>query len=153
MLLNLRRRHLDESQRAMVASKIANLGAGRPPKADGPGLFEETAPIEAVSQSAAADMLLARDEDGLTVVKYRNAVRPERLAAIEEREQARDRIDARVQDLREKEIFLAPFTPDDETTVEQAIQNMRRAGSAKPSTPAPAEPELAGELVTEEVAE
>lgn len=45
--LNLRRRHLDESQRAMVAASLANLGEGRP----------ETAQICAVSQTAAADML------------------------------------------------------------------------------------------------
>jgi len=46
--LNLKRRHLSESQRAMVASKLAKLPPGRP---------SETAPIEAVSQSQAADML------------------------------------------------------------------------------------------------
>ena len=46
--LNLRRRHLDESQRAMVAAKLANLGEGRP---------SNTAPIGAVSQSDAADLL------------------------------------------------------------------------------------------------
>jgi ParB/Sulfiredoxin domain len=42
---NLRRRHLNESQRAMVADKIANLKEGRP---------SSTAPIGAVSQSQAA---------------------------------------------------------------------------------------------------
>ena len=46
--LNLRRRHLDESQRALVAARIANLGEGRP---------SETAQISAVSQSDAADLL------------------------------------------------------------------------------------------------
>ena len=46
--LNLHCRHLNESQRAVVAAKIANLGEGRPNK---------TASIEAVSQDEAADML------------------------------------------------------------------------------------------------
>lgn len=45
---NLRRRHLSESQRAMVAAKLAQLGEGRPSK---------TAPIGAVSQDAAGEML------------------------------------------------------------------------------------------------
>jgi phage N-6-adenine-methyltransferase len=46
--LNLKRRHLDESQRAMVAAKIANMGEGRPSK---------TSPIGEVSQAQAAEML------------------------------------------------------------------------------------------------
>lgn len=46
--LNLHRRHLSESQRAMVAAKMANLPEGRP---------SETAQICAVSQSDAAEML------------------------------------------------------------------------------------------------
>jgi len=46
--LNLHRRHLDESQRAMVAGKLANLPAHRP---------TESAPIGAVTQDAAADLL------------------------------------------------------------------------------------------------
>jgi len=46
--LNLHRRHLDESQRAMVAARIANMAPGRP---------AETAEISAVSQSRAAQML------------------------------------------------------------------------------------------------
>lgn len=46
--LNLRRRHLSESQRAFVAAKLANLREGRP---------EKTAQNCAVSQDAAADML------------------------------------------------------------------------------------------------
>ena len=46
--LNLHRRHLNESQRAMVAARIANLQAGRP---------AETASIDAVSQGEAADRL------------------------------------------------------------------------------------------------
>ena len=46
--LNLHRRHLDESQRAMVAAKLAGMNEGRPSK---------TASIEAVSQTQAASML------------------------------------------------------------------------------------------------
>jgi N6-adenosine-specific RNA methylase IME4 len=45
---NLKRRHLNESQRAFVAAKLANLGEGRP---------SETASIEAVSQDDAAARL------------------------------------------------------------------------------------------------
>lgn len=46
--LNLHRRHLNESQRALVAAKLANLPEGRP---------SETAPIGAVSQTDAAGLL------------------------------------------------------------------------------------------------
>ena len=45
---NLKRRHLNESQRAMVAARLANLGEGRP---------SETAQISAVSQPDAARTL------------------------------------------------------------------------------------------------
>lgn len=46
--LNLRRRHLTESQRALIADSIAKMGEGRPP---------ETRPIGLVSQEQAAEML------------------------------------------------------------------------------------------------
>jgi N6-adenosine-specific RNA methylase IME4/ParB-like chromosome segregation protein Spo0J len=45
---NLRRRHLDDSQRAAIAAKLANMEEGRPDK---------TAPIGAVSQPQAAEHL------------------------------------------------------------------------------------------------
>lgn len=47
--LNLNRRHLDESQRAMVAAKLATLGNGRP--------SGETASLGALSKTAAATLL------------------------------------------------------------------------------------------------
>ena len=47
--LNLSRRHLDESQRAMVAAKIANI--------QGPGRQPDNAPIGAISQDSAGELL------------------------------------------------------------------------------------------------
>lgn len=46
--LNLHRRHLNESQRAMVAARIANMGRGRP---------EENPSIEGIKQPDAAKLL------------------------------------------------------------------------------------------------
>src|SRR5262249_37177203 len=46
--MNVRRRHLDESQRAMIAARLANMPQGRP---------EKTPSIEGVSQETAAQLL------------------------------------------------------------------------------------------------
>jgi hypothetical protein len=45
---NLKRRHLNESQRAMIAAKLANLDRGRP---------EENPPIGGISAKQASEML------------------------------------------------------------------------------------------------
>ena len=72
--LNLHRRHLSESQRAMVAEKIANLGEGRP---------RETSQICPVTQTQAASMLNV----SVGSVKSAKAVRtqgtPELVKAVE----------------------------------------------------------------------
>lgn len=71
---NLHRRHLSESQRAMVAAKVANLAEGRP---------SETAAIGAVSQSTAASQLnVSRGSvQRARVVQTRGA--PEVVEAVE----------------------------------------------------------------------
>ena len=77
--LNLKRRHLDESQRAMVAGRIATLGAHRPDKSD---------PIGAVSQPQAAEQLnISRH----SVQRARQVLKkgaPELIEAVERGEMA-----------------------------------------------------------------
>ena len=66
--LNLKRRHLSEEQRAMVAGRLANLEEGRP---------EKTAQICAVSQSDAAELM------GVSVPSVKRAVAVQRDGAPE----------------------------------------------------------------------
>lgn len=73
--LNLARRHLNESQRAMVAARLATMGEGRP---------KETAPIGAVSQPEAADLLnIARRSVQRARVVLDDGT-PELIAAVEQ---------------------------------------------------------------------
>jgi N6-adenosine-specific RNA methylase IME4 len=73
--LNLKRRHLNESQRQMVAAKLANLGEGRP---------INTAQTCAVSQEQAAELLNVsrRGVQNAKVVRRDGA--PELVAAVEQ---------------------------------------------------------------------
>lgn len=71
---NLSRRHLDESQRAMVAAKLANLKEGRP---------SETAQIYAVSQSDAADRLNVSRSSVQTAKAVIEKGEPELIEAVE----------------------------------------------------------------------
>ena len=73
--LNLKRRHLNEAQRAMVAAKIANLGEGRP---------KETAGIQAVSQSNAAELLNVSRDSVHQARKVQQQGTPELVKAVEQ---------------------------------------------------------------------
>jgi ParB-like chromosome segregation protein Spo0J len=77
--LNLHRRHLSESQRAMVAARIANLDEGRPGK---------TTAIAAVSQSQAAYMLNVSVDSLQRAKKVIVTGTPEIIAAVERGELA-----------------------------------------------------------------
>lgn len=75
--LNLHRRHLSESQRAMVAAKLANLSNG------GDRVSEQFANLQTVTQADAADML---NVSARTVANARRVVEggvPELVAAVE----------------------------------------------------------------------
>lgn len=72
--LNLHRRHLSESQRGMVAAKVANLSEGRP---------SETAQICAVSQELAAEMLNVSRRTVQAAVKVKDEGAPELVRAVE----------------------------------------------------------------------
>lgn len=79
--LNLKRRHLNESQRAMVASKIANMGKGNPTGAN--QYSGGNGSIELIPQEKAAEILNV----GVASVKRAKVVQeygtPELVAAVE----------------------------------------------------------------------
>jgi phage N-6-adenine-methyltransferase len=73
--LNLHRRHLDESQRSMVAAKIANL--------KGPGRPAEIGSIEPISQETAADLLNVSRSSVKRAAKVQEEAAPEVVEAVE----------------------------------------------------------------------
>jgi hypothetical protein len=73
---NLHRNHYSESQRAMVAAKLANMGEGRP--------SQETASIEAVSQSRAAEQLNVSRSNVQRATKVIAEAEPEITQAVEQ---------------------------------------------------------------------
>jgi N6-adenosine-specific RNA methylase IME4/ParB-like chromosome segregation protein Spo0J len=74
--LNLKRRHLNESQRAMVAAKLANLPNHRPNKSG-------NLPTSLVSQSAAADLLNVSDRSIRSAKTVQEHGAPELKSAVE----------------------------------------------------------------------
>jgi ParB-like chromosome segregation protein Spo0J len=77
---NLKRRHLNESQRAMVAAKLANLAHGGDRRSD----QAENLPLETVKQATAAAMLNVSDRS----VRHAGVVHkhgtPELIRAVEQ---------------------------------------------------------------------
>jgi DNA methylase len=80
--LNLRRRHLNESQRAMVAAKIANMPSGyRTDIEPGANLPEVPAPTPPVSAARAAEMLNVSER----TVKAARVVRDQAVPELAEK--------------------------------------------------------------------
>lgn len=76
--MNLHRRHLDESQRAMVAAKVANLKNGQ----------RASQICEAVTQQQAANMVNVSKRSVESAVKVHNHGAPELVSAVERGEVA-----------------------------------------------------------------
>lgn len=72
--LNMARRHMDESQRAMVARKIANLGRGRP---------SNSVNSQNISQSVAAKMMNVSEWSVNKANKVGEEAAPELVEAVE----------------------------------------------------------------------
>lgn len=72
--LNLHRRHLSESQRGMVAARIANLKPGRP---------NETVEISTVSQAEAAELLNVSRETVSKAKRVQDSGVPELVEAVD----------------------------------------------------------------------
>jgi N6-adenosine-specific RNA methylase IME4 len=78
--LNLKRRHLNESQRAMVAARLVNLPAHRPPSKD----ESANLPTSPVSQPVAATMLNVSERLLRSAKAVQQGAAPELIAAVEQ---------------------------------------------------------------------
>jgi len=78
--LNLRRRHLDEGQRAMVAARIATMGQGRPSEWNKSANLPD---LSVVKQADAADMLHISERSVRSARKVIDQGAPELVAAVD----------------------------------------------------------------------
>jgi len=85
---NLHRRHLNESQRAMIASELANMCRGEPKPANLP-VYESQQPQgitqnRRVSQAEAAEMLNVSERSVRTAAKIKKDATPEVIQQVKE---------------------------------------------------------------------
>lgn len=113
--LNLHRRHLNESQRAMVAAKIANLKPGRP---------TETVSIDTVSLDDAADLLNVGRASVARAKKVQDSAVPELAAKVESGEVAVSTaaVIAEVSEDEQREVIAA----DDEKAIIRKANEIKR---------------------------
>lgn len=123
--LNLHRRHLSESQRAMVAAKLANMKQGQ--RTD----IEPSANLQNVSQSDAAELLSVSPRSVASAAKVQAEASPEVVQAVEQGAMSVS-LAAKVVDLPEEdraEIAAAPA----EAMREVAQEAVKRAHVANNS--------------------
>lgn len=108
--LNLRRRHLNESQRAMVAAELANLQVGRP---------SEKAPIDAISDAQAATLLNVSEKSVERAKAVKRQAEPEVVKLVEDGKMA---VSAAV--------AVAKATPERQKRVAAKIKDGKRAQAA-----------------------
>lgn len=77
--LNLHRRHLDESQRALVAKRIATLSHGGDRRSD----QAASLPVETVTQAEAAELLNVSERSIRSAGRVLDTGAPELVAAVE----------------------------------------------------------------------
>ena len=114
---NLHRRHLNESQRAMVAAELANLREGRPGK--------ETALIQAVSQEQAASMLGVSRSCVQAAAKTKKKAAPELANAVKEGKVSVAAAAAVVEDVPDKD-EQAAIVAKGAKAVQQAAKQARQ---------------------------
>ena len=122
---NLKRRHLDESQRAMVAARLANLSHGGDRRSD----QAANLPVGPISQLQAATALNASERSVRDAVKVIREGAPEIIQAVD---QGRLAVSAAVKAVtlpREQQLEIALRAQDGEVNaVRSAIKQATRAG-------------------------
>jgi ParB-like chromosome segregation protein Spo0J len=128
--LNLKRRHLKEGQRAMVAARIANLKPGRPAGSS------ETVEISTVSQGDAADMLNVSRDSVIKAKRVHEHAVPELAAKVESGEVAVSTA-AMIAEAPEEEQREVMAAGNNKTIVQRANEIRQRKRRQKPPVQVP----------------
>lgn len=124
--LNLRRRHLSESQRAMVAASLANMRQGE--RTD----VEPSANLQKVSQSQAADILQVSPRSVATAAKVERDAPVEVVDAVKSGAMSLN-LAAQVAELPEEEQEFVASAPAEQIkeVAREAVHNHRAQGTGE----------------------
>lgn len=129
--LNLKRRHLNESQRAMVAGKIAKLPHGGDRRSD----QAANLPVESPTQAQAAQMLNVSERGVRLARSVHEHGAPELVAQVEAGEIS---VSAAAEVARLPEAAQVEIAESGPAAVKAAAREVREARKAKPSDTEPA---------------